>query len=79
MMLTREEQIMMLEEAFNRLVSQNHDAVMDEDSGDYEFCNVISQQLQAVSIALTYLRTAIPNPYGKIDPMKSSRRIRLDL
>ena len=73
-MLTREEQIRALEEQFNTLVSKLPGDVYEYDA---DYGGVWAQQLHAVTEALTYLRTIIPNPQGKVDPVGPRRKLHL--
>jgi hypothetical protein len=73
-MLTRAEQMMkLLEEAFNALVIKVTKSVAEGSTSSSPLAH--ARQLRAVTAALTYLRTAIPNPDGKCDPTQRTRKL----
>jgi hypothetical protein len=70
-MLTREEQIVALEESFNNLIVRIREA---EQRGWNDTAAKLGQRLVGISAALTYLRTCIPNPHGRVEPSKPRER-----
>jgi hypothetical protein len=75
-MLTRQEQIEKLEEAFNALVVKLTERI-GAGNFDSQVNERVAVQLAAITATLTYLRTIIPNPGGKIDPIGPRRRLQL--
>jgi hypothetical protein len=73
-MLTREEQIKVLEEQFNWLIVKMK---REQDNSRPWQGTEYAKYMTGIVEALTYLRTVIPCPMGRVDPVGPRRRLHL--